>query len=160
MKIHPFAELFPPVDEDALRRLAQDIAANGLRHPIWILDGQILDGRNRWNACKLVGVECKAVEYEGDDPLGFVVSLNLHRRQLTPSQRAMIGVELDAQRSKEAVRRKSERCRELALQRQRDQLGKHGSDASQVPPKVGEPGSVVGSVAPQPLQDATDTYGT
>lgn len=47
MKVHPYAELFPPIDEAALKKLADDIAKNGQQQPIWTLEGKILDGRNR-----------------------------------------------------------------------------------------------------------------
>jgi hypothetical protein len=33
-------------------------------------------------------------EYTGDDPLGFVVSYNLHRRHMNESQRGMVGAKL------------------------------------------------------------------
>ena len=38
------------------------------------------------------------LEFEGDDPLAFVLSLNLHRRHLTPSQCAMVGADLATMR--------------------------------------------------------------
>ena len=53
-------------------------------------NGRILDGRNRAKACQELGIEPKYVEYEGNDPVGFVLSKNLHRRQLTQSQLAML----------------------------------------------------------------------
>ena len=40
------------------------------------------------------GVECPMREYDGDDPRSFVVSLNLHRRHLNESQRAMVAANL------------------------------------------------------------------
>jgi hypothetical protein len=147
MRFHPYAELFPLMDEAALQELADDIGQNGLQQPIWTLDGQILDGRNRWKACRIANVECKAVEYEGDDPLGFVVSLNLHRRQLTPSQRAMIGVELEAHRAREVERKKAEKCRAMASLQPRDALGRLGPGVSGVPQKIGEPGHPTESAA-------------
>jgi hypothetical protein len=33
-------------------------------------------------------------EYSGDDPLGFVISHNLHRRHMNESQRGMVGAKL------------------------------------------------------------------
>jgi hypothetical protein len=53
-----------------------------------------LDGRNRYRACLAVGVEPRYREYTGDNPIGFVVSLNLNRRHLNESQRAVIAARL------------------------------------------------------------------
>ncbi|MDX0258944.1 S-adenosylmethionine-binding protein [Sinorhizobium meliloti] len=91
---HPLAALFPMLPDDELRRLANDIEANGQQEPVWLLDGKILDGRNREAACHLVGIDAWTKEYEGKDPLGFVLSLNLHRRHLTESQRAMVAARI------------------------------------------------------------------
>jgi ParB-like chromosome segregation protein Spo0J len=86
---HPFSQLFPLMDGPELDELAKDIAEHGLRSPIVLYQGQILDGRNRYRACEIAGVEPRCEDYTGDNPLEYVVSLNLHRRHLTESQRAM-----------------------------------------------------------------------
>jgi N6-adenosine-specific RNA methylase IME4 len=91
VKIHPAAELFPLLPDADLQRLADNIKARGLLHPIVTLNGAILDGRNRHAACKLAQTEPRSVEYRGKDPVGYVVSANLHRRHLDESQRAMVG---------------------------------------------------------------------
>ena len=80
--------------EEELGELADDIMLNGLHQPIVLYQGQILDGRNRYQACELAGIESDCTEYEGDDPLGYVLSLNLHRRHLTASQRAALAAEI------------------------------------------------------------------
>lgn len=92
-EFHEAANIFPLMDDAALGELAADIAANGLREPIWRhRDGRIIDGRNRWLACAKVGVTCHAHTYQYDDDsiVPFVISHNLHRRHLTESQRALI----------------------------------------------------------------------
>jgi hypothetical protein len=94
MKFHPYSEIFPPLAGTDLNALAADIKANGLREAIWLYDGQILDGRNRFTACRQVQVEPSFRDYTGDDPLGFVVSLNITRRHLTVEQRAMAGARI------------------------------------------------------------------
>jgi len=95
-KAHPFADLFPLLEPRALRDLADDIAANGQRSAILLYGGLILDGRNRWAACRLAGVEPRTEEFQGTEfeALKYVCSLNLHRRHLSESQRAMIGAEM------------------------------------------------------------------
>jgi ParB-like nuclease domain len=87
---HPLADIFPLLDEDGLRALAEDIRANGLREPIVLYEGQILDGRCRYRACEIAGVVADTLDYAGTDPVAFVVSKNLRRRHLTESQRAMV----------------------------------------------------------------------
>jgi hypothetical protein len=48
---------------------------------MWLYEGQILDGRNRARACEALGIEPETRVYAGDDPVGFVISRNLHRRR-------------------------------------------------------------------------------
>lgn len=94
MKAHPLAALFPMLEEAALQELAWDIRTNGLLEPIVQLDGMILDGRNRFEACQRAEVEPRFVAFTGSDALAFVASKNLHRRQLTTAQRAIIAAQI------------------------------------------------------------------
>lgn len=91
---HEYADLFPWIEGPAFQELKADIAKNGVLEPIVFLDGAVLDGRNRYMAARELGIEYPRVEYEGDDPLGFVISHNLTRRHLTESQRAMVAAKL------------------------------------------------------------------
>ena len=86
---HPLADIFPMIPETDLKVLAADIAANGQVDPILLLDGKVLDGRNRQAACALAGIEPLYTDFGGIDPVSFVLSKNLHRRHLSESQRAM-----------------------------------------------------------------------
>lgn len=101
--IHPLAELFPALEGEAFDALVADIAAHGLHEEIVLLGDSILDGRNRYRACLMAGVEPRFVSFDGPrapimfagrDPLDFVLSRNLHRRHLSESQRAMVGAKL------------------------------------------------------------------
>lgn len=92
---HPAAALFPMMTEAELRDLADDIEKNGLREPIQLLQGKILDGRNRFVACKKRAIEATFTNLNGNcpSPVGFVLSKNLHRRHLDTGQRAAIAAE-------------------------------------------------------------------
>jgi len=87
---HPLCNIFPPLSDEAMSEFVADIKDNGLKDPITILNGQILDGRNRYMACGIAGVEPRYVDFAGDDPIAFVVSANIHRRHLTPIQLAAL----------------------------------------------------------------------
>lgn len=89
-KVHPLADLFPMLNEDELNDLADDIAANGLLHPI-VTDSksQVIDGRNRLAACDIAGVEPRFEIFEGEDVRSFILSNNIHRRHMNKGQRAM-----------------------------------------------------------------------
>lgn len=95
--VHPAANLFPMLPEDELEALAADISDNGQLEPVVLLDGRILDGRNRAAACELVGIDPVTVDWDGQgqSPEAFIVSQNLRRRHLTASQRAAIAVALE-----------------------------------------------------------------
>jgi N6-adenosine-specific RNA methylase IME4 len=95
MNFHPLSELFPLMQGREFDELVADVKTNGLREPIWIYQGQILDGRNRWRACEQAQLAHRPMrEYTGDDPVSFVISLNLHRRHLNESQRADVAAAL------------------------------------------------------------------
>jgi N6-adenosine-specific RNA methylase IME4/ParB-like chromosome segregation protein Spo0J len=98
---HPYAQILPLLEGEPFETLVADIKANGLLHPITIHQDKILDGRNRLRACEAAEVEPRFVEYGGDDPLSFVLSLNLHRRHLDASQRSLIASRLSTMRQGE-----------------------------------------------------------
>jgi hypothetical protein len=49
-----------------------------------------LDGKNRYRGCLKAGVQPRYQTYIGDDPKGFVISLNNKRRHSDVGQRAMV----------------------------------------------------------------------
>jgi len=89
-EIHDLCKLFPPMPEDQFNSLIDSIRDHGLLTPIMLHEGKILDGRHRYKACINLGIEPSFEEYEGEDALGYVIALNLSRRHLDESQRAMI----------------------------------------------------------------------
>lgn len=91
---HEYANLFPMLQGEALDGLREDIRLHGVREPVVFLDDAILDGRNRYTCAVELGIDFPRKEYEGDDPLGFVISHNLHRRHLSESQRASVAARL------------------------------------------------------------------
>jgi N6-adenosine-specific RNA methylase IME4/ParB-like chromosome segregation protein Spo0J len=94
MQFHEIANLFPMMNGKEFEDLKTDISKNGLIEPIWTYQGKIVDGRNRYNACKSIGVEPKIREWAGNGSLiSFVIGLNLHRRHLDSSQKAVIAEE-------------------------------------------------------------------
>ena len=72
--------------------LVADIEANGLRQPITLFQGLILDGRHRYAACQKLGLTPTTEVFTGseEDARLFVLSANLHRRHLTLEQKKAI----------------------------------------------------------------------
>lgn len=90
LTVHPMAACFRLLSDDELGALAEDIRRNGLAHPV-VLDQhrQVLDGRNRLEACRRAEVAPDFVEVALDDPLDFILAANEHRRHDSKGQRAM-----------------------------------------------------------------------
>jgi len=107
MKHHPIADVWPMMDEAKIAELADDIRKNGQLVPVWLYEGKILDGRNRWAACKIAGVEPKTKEYAGDEPTAFAVALNDRRRHMNKGSLAAVAAELEPHFAEDAKRRQA-----------------------------------------------------
>jgi hypothetical protein len=88
LKQHPLSAAFPSMSGDDFSALVDDIKANGQREPVMVYEDMVLDGWHRYRACLQLGIKAQQFTFGGIDPVGFVLSHNLHRRHLTPSQRA------------------------------------------------------------------------
>ncbi len=117
-QVHPACEVFPAPSKDELRKLADDIDANGLEVPIQTrhvagADGgrtYVIDGRSRLDAMESLGWQIVNVKGEWigalagkvehragrthEQIVAEVISLNITRRHLNESQRAMIAAKL------------------------------------------------------------------
>jgi ParB-like chromosome segregation protein Spo0J len=94
---HPHANFFPLMEGGEFAALVEDIRAHGLHEPIVLFENMILDGRNRDRACHEAGVEpqYRGVTF-GDhaEAIAFVISRNIHRRNLTAEQNREIVAKL------------------------------------------------------------------
>lgn len=95
LKYHLLSYLFPRMSQRAYKALVEDIRINKQKVPIVIYKGQILDGRHRYEACLELDVEPQLTPLaDGEDPRRYVISINATKRDLTQSQRGMVGGKL------------------------------------------------------------------
>lgn len=161
---HPAANYFPLLEGEAFEIFMADIAANDLLQPIWLHpDGSILDGRNRHRACIETDTPPRFAEYCGPTDftslLRFVLSMNLHRRDLDSSRKAASAVQDD-----ELV----ERLKEEARNRQAELGRTHGDPSCNIAGR-GETSEVLAQLfdtssryiyyAKRLKQEARDLYG-
>lgn len=90
LQFHPLCTLFPRLEGIEFDALKADIEANGQLQPIVLHDGMVLDGGNRYRACIELGIEPATSEFQGGDPISFVLSANFHRRHLSAGQQAAV----------------------------------------------------------------------
>jgi protein gp37 len=133
LECHPLCLCIPEMDADEYEELRLDIECVGLKVPIVLFEGMILDGRHRYRACVETGAEMAFEEFTGPgSAFEFVVSHNLKRRNLAPEQRL-----LAVSRMTEVMKDRA-RARQLSKLKQNadgDRLGKFTqTDAANVVP--------------------------
>jgi len=152
---HPAARIFPRLSNTALMELAEDIKKHGLRQPITMHEGKILDGRNRWAACRMVaGVEPEVVEYEGDDPVAFVISQNLRRRHLTQSQLAMVALRVEKLLAAEAKVGRPKKGANVGPVSKRSAVG--AAEATGVSPTYVKDAKAIAKASPEVAQEVEE----
>jgi len=115
LRLHPLAHAIPQVTWKEFEELAGDIKRHGVRNPITVFDGRVLDGRHRLAIAAALKVPLRTVEFEGDETAARdeVISQNVQRRHLTITQRALIVQELFLPQA-EAAAEQRERAGTLA----------------------------------------------
>lgn len=129
IQFHPIAEIFPLIDGPEFSALVADVQAHGVREPIWLYEGKILDGRNRYRAALESGATFDTRTFDGDalEAIELVWSLNRTRRHMSPSQAAMA----DAKRNK--LEDAYAAVREAAKERQKESPGRPKKGVEQIP---------------------------
>ena len=101
LKRHPLSAVFGDMSAGELDELKNDIDKNGLREPIVIHEGMVLDGWHRYQClCALGKPLTKSMHYEfdpdqdGESAEALVYSKNLFRRQLTAEERVRLAAKV------------------------------------------------------------------
>lgn len=94
---HPLAQQYAPgtMSDEEFEALRADIIKREQQHPIVTYEGKILDGLHRYRVCVEENIEPIFKKYEGKDPEGMVIALNVLRRKLGATQRAVAGAHLN-----------------------------------------------------------------
>lgn len=98
-EIHPVANMMPGLNDEEIKALTDSISENGQRMPILVYEGKIIDGRHRYWACMELGIEpivseVAAGSLNDTELVNLAISVNVHRRSLTASQRAALAASL------------------------------------------------------------------
>lgn len=95
-KQHPIAiELMPGgMDDKEFEAFQEDCVEHGIHMPATVFEGMVLDGWHRYRVAANTGTKLEFKEYDGDDPAGYIASVNVQRRKLSSLQRALVGAKL------------------------------------------------------------------
>jgi ribosomal protein L24 len=146
-EFHPLSKSLPLMWGSDFDDFVNDIKQNGQIVPISVFEGQILDGRNRYRACKQLGIEGKFEKVTPKNAKAYVTSINVHRRQLTREQRSehllLLIAKQDSLQMTNAEVAKAADVSEKTVQRKKREVSKKPSEppllSSSPAPKVKTP---------------------
>jgi 16S rRNA G966 N2-methylase RsmD len=145
LEFHKIANIFPLMIPKEFGEFKEDIKKHGLLEPIWLYEGKILDGRNRYNVCTQLNIEPQFEDYEpnGTNPVDFVISKNLKRRHLTKSQIAMAALDALPFYEERAKLRKKSTLNNVAVDREKIPPQEKGKSRDIVGEKFGVSGKYI-----------------
>jgi hypothetical protein len=92
---HPLSTAFGSLSDEEFAGLEASILKIGLQDAICLLDGQVLDGWNRYRICDKHGLPMRTFNLQdGIDPRDYVIAKNAERRHLSAGQRALAVAEV------------------------------------------------------------------
>lgn len=97
---HELSALDGDMTDEDFQLLVESIDRQGVLEPVMFWEGKILDGWHRYLACQeLKIVSFRKMEYEGNDPSGYVFAKSL-RKSKTPFERGALIVGLQSWEAK------------------------------------------------------------
>jgi hypothetical protein len=165
---HEFSKMVPPMSPNDYARLREDLREHGLKVPVLLYEGKVLDGWHRYQICTELRIPIRTQEYNGDCPMFHAFSLNVAGRHLLPTQLAALAVELLPSLEKEA------KARQLAALKQnkdkasargvKDDTTGSGAAGEEAPSRKGKSRVILSKppsfpVEPAPTPDDDALYG-
>jgi ParB-like chromosome segregation protein Spo0J len=92
-----FEKLISPLSEEEYRQLEENIEKNGCLHPITVWCDTIVDGHNRYQICRKLGVdfETKTLTFnDREEAKLWIIRHQLGRRNLQPFQRIELALKM------------------------------------------------------------------
>lgn len=93
-----FRDLIPPLNDDELAMLEENIIANGCESPLIVWNGVIVDGHNRHAICQKHGIPFAVTEKEfssREDAMLWMLRNQLGRRNLNSYQRGELALKFE-----------------------------------------------------------------
>lgn len=93
-----FASLIPPLAQDELDQLEENLLAEGCRDALVVWGSILIDGHNRLSICEKHGIPYNTVEREfsdRDDAMIYIIKNQFGRRNLNPAGRSLLALKLE-----------------------------------------------------------------
>lgn len=113
LKAHEYAEFLPITEGRARDLIFEDIKANGIKKPVVLIRGKVLDGRNRLLMAHEIGLKKEDIPFRefnptlDGDPLEFVKRENVLHRHLSEGQLSLIAANIAKEIAKQIKENKA-----------------------------------------------------
>ena len=100
-----FKELIPALTAEEFKQLEENILKDGIRDPLVLWNGYLIDGHNRYQIAFKHGLEYKTIDKEFEDESQvkeWMINNQFGRRNLSNYQRSVLALELESVFSKRA----------------------------------------------------------
>jgi hypothetical protein len=116
LEVHPLALTIPQMTGAEINLLRKDVQEYGIREPLVLFEGKVLDGRHRLYMASEYDLPVHLREFEGDEASArqYVFSANVVRRQLTVAQKTLAAKELFMPEAERRANEAAQQARERA----------------------------------------------
>lgn len=106
-----FRDLLPPLPDDKRKQLEENILQNGIREPLVLWQGILIDGHNRYEIAKRHNLTFTSVEYHFNDRSDvrlWIANNQFGRRDLNNYERSLLALKIKPDIAKKAKENQAE----------------------------------------------------